>query len=123
VTERIYLELYAQHEAQPSIHVSPWPVPDSQLHDPGWEEAGAALVALATAARRFKSEQSLPLSTELAELQIAATEPALYKRLCLSTADLASITRAQEISIADVKLAAGTGVIQLEEGLQAKISF
>ena len=123
VTERIYLQLYAEREAQPSIHVSPWPVPDPRLRDPAWEQAGEALVAIATAARRFKSEQGLPLSTELAHLQVAATEPALCEKLRASTADLASITRAGEISFGNAELDTEPGVIQLQDGLQARISL
>jgi valyl-tRNA synthetase len=122
VTERIYLELYAEREGRPSIHVSPWPTPDRRLRDRSWEQAGEALVAIATAARRFKSEHSLPLSTELAELRIAATEPALCDRLRQSTADLASITRAQRIQVVPAESAIGPRAIQIQENLQVEIA-
>jgi valyl-tRNA synthetase len=121
VTERIYQELYAEHEGQPSIHVSPWPVPDRRLQDGTWEQAGEALVAIAIAVRRFKSENSLPLSTELAQLRIAATEPDLCAKLRTARADLASITRAAQVEVCSTELAAGPDRIQIQQTLQVEI--
>jgi valyl-tRNA synthetase len=123
VTEKIYLELYAELERKPSIHVSAWPAPDERLCDRSWEEAGEALVAIATAVRRYKSENSLPLSTELAHLRVAAREPALCAQLQAATADLTSISRAQQIEICDNGLDAETGNrIQIRNGLEIAIA-
>jgi valyl-tRNA synthetase len=122
VTERIYLELYAEREAQPSIHASSWPEPDGRFLDRAWVEAGEALVDIATAVRRYKSEHSLPLSTELAQLQVAVIEPALRERLQGARADLSSITRAQQIQLCGDELITKPGAIPIRDGLQIAIA-
>lgn len=122
VTERIYLALYAEGEGHPSIHVSPWPVPDPRLKDEAWERAGEALVAIATAVRRFKSEQSLPLSTELAQLRIASRDPGLYAALREAEADLTSVTRALQIEIRSAGPDKAAEPIWIQEGLEIEIA-
>ena len=99
VTEEIYQSLFAEAEGLPSIHISRWPAPDVRLEDASMEETGAALVGIATAIRRYKSEHSLPLSTELSLLQLATGEPALVSALHDAEADLMSVTRARQVQI------------------------
>jgi valyl-tRNA synthetase len=117
VTEHIYLELYAEDEGQVSIHVSQWPVADARLQDPTWEETGETLVAVATAVRRYKSERSLPLSTALQKLQLAVQDPKLRNALQDAVPDLASITRAQEITVCSDGLDPRVEVIESREGV------
>jgi valyl-tRNA synthetase len=99
VTEEIYQSLFAEAEGLPSIHISRWPTPDVRLEDTSMEETGAALVAIATAVRRYKSEHNLPLGTELRLLHLAAHEPAFMSSLCDAEADLKSVTRARQVQI------------------------
>ncbi|HEU5198152.1 MAG TPA: valine--tRNA ligase [Ktedonobacterales bacterium] len=111
ITETIYQGLFAEREGQPSVHLSRWPVADEALIDAAAEEAGAALIEIATAVRRYKSEQSLALNTELERLHLATEEPALATALQDAAADLVSITRARRVEVAE-RLDAGLERIQ-----------
>ncbi len=99
VTEEIYQGLFAVREGLPSIHIAHWPAPDVSLEDAAMEEIGAVLVGIATDVRRYKSEHSLPLGTELALLQLATNEQALLDALQDAEADLMSVTRARRVQI------------------------
>jgi valyl-tRNA synthetase len=112
ITEAIYLELFSDSDphgsppGQPtSIHTSSWPEPMPELPSEIDLLTGEALVAVATAARRYKSEHNLPLSTELHELQLggfAGTNGAMISdRLVEAYPDISSITRAREIEIVE----------------------
>jgi valyl-tRNA synthetase len=100
VTEEIYQGLFAG-PAGGSIHRAAWPISDERLEDDDAEAAGEALVAIATAVRRYKSEHNLPLSNELARLQLAPSVPALASGLLEAEADLMSITRARQIDLGE----------------------
>ena len=86
---------------QHSIHKTGWPEPKPAFEDIRAETIGEALVEIATAVRRYKSEHSLPLGTELNRLQlaVASAEAGLAQALQEATADLMSITRARPIEI------------------------
>lgn len=99
VTEQIYLGLFAEMDGMDSIHRAAWP----QVQDQWWDETavsyGDVLIEIATTVRRYKSDHSLALGTELAQLHLAAGDPTLHEALAASKADLISITRAQTIHI------------------------
>jgi valyl-tRNA synthetase len=109
VCEAIYLGLFAgSDQPQASIHTSDWPAPEPALEDPQAEALGAMLVGVATAVRRYKSERSLPLGSELALLQIALPDgngqtPAARGRLRAdleaASPDLLGITRARSLAL------------------------
>ncbi len=100
VTEMIYKELFAGEDGEPgSIHRSGWPKPDERLEDPLAAQAGEALIEVATAVRRYKSEHNLSLGTELECLQIRVEEGALAELLQGAAADLTSITRARGVQV------------------------
>jgi len=101
VTEEIYQRLFAATEATASVHRSRWPVPDSGLEDPSAEAVGETLVAIATAARRFKSERKLALGAALKEVQLLVQDQSLRAMLTESGADLASVTRAKHVRIVE----------------------
>ncbi len=63
--------------------------------------AGDALVTIATAVRRFKSENGLSLGGELARLQIATDDATLADSLRASATDLRSVTRAATVEVGD----------------------
>jgi valyl-tRNA synthetase len=102
VTEAIYQGLFAERDGAISIHRARWPESDAALVDERAEAAGAALVAVATAARRYKSEAGISLGAELARLQLATDDPALADALRAAAADLASVTRAGAIEVVPV---------------------
>ncbi len=123
VTEQIYQALFAvsgEEAGFESIHRAAWPVADEALVDAAAERAGDALVALATAVRRYKSEAGLSLGAPLARLEIAADDPALAKALAESAADLRSVTRAREVAVV-AALSPGLMPVAAGEGLSAAL--
>lgn len=105
VTDEVYQGLFVRgvegQEISPSIHRTPWPTQEPALEDDEAEKVGEALVEIATAVRRYKSENNLPLGTELNRLQLALapTGASLAAALQAATVDLLSITRSRAIEI------------------------
>lgn len=101
VTECIYRGMFAETDGAISVHRSRWPQPDERLVDPEAKALGAVLVEIATAVRRYKSEQEMSLGAPIAQLYLAPSDPALAPGLREAKGDLRSITRAQEIAVVD----------------------
>jgi valyl-tRNA synthetase len=104
VTEEIYTTLFADEGG--SIHRSEWPTLESLStgdadDDDSPMAAGDALVAIATAVRRYKSEHGFSLGRELARLQIATDDATLAGALRASLTDLRSVTRAATVDVSD----------------------
>jgi valyl-tRNA synthetase len=106
VTEEIYQQLYSGSpgtaggmDGFASIHASGWPLAEPELIDEQAERAGAALLAITSAARRFKSGRKLGLGAELARISIAAG--ALRTALEQSRADIRSVTRARDLTFGE----------------------
>jgi len=108
VTEEIYQQLYGGSSASTngaaatfhSIHTSAWPQANPALIDEQAERAGAALLAITSGARRFKSVRKLGLGAELAGLTMAVENEDIRQALEQSRADIRSVTRAREITFA-----------------------
>ena len=100
ITEQIYQAVFTPADGNPSIHLSGWPTPDKSLIDPQAEQIGEYLVAIATAVRRYKSRDNLPLATELVRLQLVTINSELQIALRGAGDDLMSVTRAQKIEVA-----------------------
>jgi valyl-tRNA synthetase len=98
VTEEIYQHIYQSDEAA-SIHLSRWPTPTTRFEDDTAEALGDTLVAIATAARRYKSEHNLSLGTEIPLLQLVTDDAQLSDLLCAAMPDIRSITRAQQVKV------------------------
>lgn len=119
VTEEIYQGLFTERIGStaddtanpPSIHTSGWPSPNPAWSDPEALESGEILVQIATAVRRYKSERSLPLGSELPGLQMAVKDAGLAERMRAAIPDLLSVTRARQIQVVE-RLQAGTAPIQ-----------
>jgi valyl-tRNA synthetase len=99
VTEEIYQGLFAAVEGQKSVHVSAWPVADTRLMSAEAELAGEALVEVATAVRRYKSEHTLSLGAPLEHVCVATEDPVLSAALREAREDVASVTRARQVEI------------------------
>ena len=97
VTEAIYGGLFAAADGAPSVHVAAWPEASAPA-DATALAAGDALLNIATAVRRYKSEHGLSLGAELAGLRLVGAPPELLPALREATADLLSITRARALS-------------------------
>lgn len=93
--------------ASASVHTSLWPIPDTQFADEDALKIGFILVQVATAVRRYKSEHSLALSTQLDRLLLTVDTNSselvwntdLLSILAEADADLKSVTRAQNIDL------------------------
>jgi valyl-tRNA synthetase len=121
VTEEIYQGLFAVAEGSSSIHRARWPVADETLESNLAEAAGDMLVTLATAVRRYKSDNNLPLGTELGRLQLATAEPTLIETLRAAQDDLMSITRAQRVEVVE-RLDPALAIVQAEGPVRAALS-
>ncbi|MEJ2351483.1 MAG: valine--tRNA ligase [Anaerolineales bacterium] len=120
VTEEIYLGMFAEKEGGASIHRCRWPVAEEWLEDELAESTGEALVGIATAVRRYKSEKNLPLSTELPRLQLMVEPTDLRAALRGAGADLMSVTRAGQVEVVD-GLDPGLEVIHVDGGIHIGI--
>ncbi len=114
VTEEIYRGLFAATDGAISVHRAHWPDVDPRLEDSAAVALGETLVAIATAVRRYKSEQALSLGAELPGLALATKNAALAETLRAAAGDLASVTRAREIRVSVDS--APEGDLVLEEG-------
>lgn len=77
---------------------------------------GDVLIGIASAVRRYKSENALSLGSEIARLQLATDNAELARVLDEARADIASITRARAIEIGPA-LEGGLVQLTLEDGL------
>jgi valyl-tRNA synthetase len=99
VTDEIYLGLFAGAQGGSSVHTSPWPQANPSLIDEAAERAGEALVEIATAVRRYKSEANLSLGADLAELELTTPSAELVSAIRTAEVDLKSVTRARRIVV------------------------
>ena len=81
---------------------------------------GDILVNIATHIRRFKSENSISLGTEISRVQLAAGDPDTAMVLGDSIPDLKSITRAIQIEIQTSFTTPGES-IQVTDSIQMKL--
>ena len=101
MTEAIFEPLFSEEENTASIHQAGWPQPSEELINAQAEATGELLVQIATAVRRFKSEQNRSLGSELTLLQLGVANSGLAQRLAEATSDLMSITRARRVEIVE----------------------
>jgi valyl-tRNA synthetase len=113
ITDTIYRELFAAAGA-PSVHTSAWPIFEPSLADPAALQFGETLVEVATAVRRYKSEQNLGLGSEFSRLQLTAASPELAAALHSASADLSSVTRAQAIEVLEALAGDGSEKLKIE---------
>ena len=101
ITEQIYLSLFATSKGEDSLHNSHWPIASEALLSDTADAAGEALIEVATAVRRYKSESNISLGTELKRLQLATTESATAGILQEARDDIMSVTRARQIEVTE----------------------
>jgi valyl-tRNA synthetase len=117
VTEEIYQTLFAADDAA-SIHRADWPAANKALIDKLAETAGDAIVDIATAVRRFKTENQLHLSAEIERLQVTVQDAALRQALSQASADIRSVSRATRVEVRErlddeLKIIKDTGLIAI----------
>jgi len=101
VTEEIFQLCFKRHEVAESVHLTYWPEVNGELIDPNAEILGEALVEIATAARRYKSEHQLPMGTPLDRIKIALSQSELLQQLEASITDIKSVTRGKNIELGE----------------------
>ena len=116
ITETIYQALFVVSEGEGSIHTSRWPVANELFTSEKANAAGEALIEVATAVRRYKSEANISLGTELKRLQLATTEPDFARMLQETIADIMSVTRARQVEVKE-RLDADLEEIKAEGGI------
>ena len=113
VTEAIYQALFARLSGGGSLHLASWPEVDQTLRSMEARRLGAVLVAVGTAVRRRKSDAKLPLGTPLERLQVVDPEARRRSWLAPAEADIASLTRARRVEVAE-KPEAGLEMVKVE---------
>ncbi len=118
ITEQTYQSLFAPFEGEGSIHNARWPIADASLLSDTADAAGEALIEVATAVRRYKSESNISVGAELKRLQLATTDLSTANMLQAARADIMSVTRARQIEVteslaADLETIKAGGAIQV----------
>jgi valyl-tRNA synthetase len=96
LSEEIYQEYFRSSEKDKSVHISPWPKP--VLRDKKIEKKGEIVKNLISAVRNWKSEKGIPLSREIAVIEMIGKEDITgYEE------DIAKTVRAKEFLMAKKK--------------------
>ena len=124
VTERIYGALFSVTDGAESIHRAAWPKSKENWRSEAALAFGDVLLAMATAVRRFKSENQLSLGAEIQTLHLATADPQLAAGLQAAIPDLAGLTRAKEIRIASVLDGRGVELpVEGEQKIRAAVNL
>jgi valyl-tRNA synthetase len=99
ITETLYQALFVPIEGEGSIHNSQWPIVNESLVNMTADAAGEALIEIATAVRRYKSESNISLGAELERLQLATIDDSVARMLQEASADIMSVTRARHLMV------------------------
>ena len=99
ITEMLYQELFVPIEGPGSIHDGKWPVVNESLINNAADAYGEALIDIATAVRRYKSESNISLGTALERLQLATIDSSVATMLQEARADIMSVTRARQLIV------------------------
>jgi valyl-tRNA synthetase len=121
VTEEIYQALFASRESTRSLHRARWPITDETLENHAAEAVGDALVDVATAVRRYKSEHKLSLGVELKRLQLTANSSTLVSMLQASVTDIKSVTRAQQVEVVE-RLDPDLEIVNIDQAITMAIA-
>jgi valyl-tRNA synthetase len=121
ITETIYQALFVPLEGEGSIHTGHWPLVIESLLSEKADAAGEALIEIATAVRRYKSESNISLGTELKRLQLATNDAAIASMLQEARADIISVTRARQIEVRE-SLDSGLEEVKAEGGIRVGLA-
>jgi len=99
ITEELYQALFAATQPARSVHRGAWPETRAEWTDETAETTGEALVGIATAVRRSKSERRARLSTPLRALTLGTADDGLRAALSAAALDIRSVTRAEAVHL------------------------
>jgi len=117
ITETLYQALFVPIEGEGSIHNSQWPIVNEPHVNMTADAAGEALIEIATAVRRYKSESNISLGAELERLQLATIDVSVARMLQEARADIMSVTRARHVEVKE-SLDAGLEEVKAEGGIK-----
>lgn len=117
VTEQVYLEIFAAHEGQRSLHLARWPEARPDWESAEAEAAGELLLTVVTAVRRYKSEANLSLGAGLPCLLLSTQDAGVACLLDAARRDILSATRARALRISEGQEPCGTCQLLQQEGV------
>lgn len=98
ITEEIYQNTPSFKNGPRSIHLLPWPQPDSKMVNEKAERDGDVILALVSEIRRRKSEQQISLKAPVKSIQIYADKEYL-EAISRCREDIANITHADTLEV------------------------
>ncbi len=98
VTDAVYREVFQDSSWPTSIHGTRWPRPVPDWRNPQAEAAGRALLDIAAAVRRYKSDRGMSLGAPVPRL-LVEVQSSIVPTLSESAADIRSVTRAQDVRL------------------------
>ena len=102
VTEEIFQGLFAKHQKEAiSIHTSQWPQSQSGLEDMAALSCGEIMLEIASTVRRYKSENKLPLGSDIELIQISLAQQNDQQIWQAALPDISGITRARKVVFVD----------------------
>jgi valyl-tRNA synthetase len=122
ITEAVYQALYCPQPGRQSIHNSGWPQGNPLWLDQKAESQGQRLIEITIAVRRYKSEKSLSLATDLDGLYLVCNATDIRAVLEKAAPDLMSSTRARAVEVVD-KMPAGVERLTEDEDLEVGITL
>jgi valyl-tRNA synthetase len=99
VTEEVFQLLFKSDNRETSIHLAEWPKVNGDLLDDTAERVGEALVEIATAVRRHKSQAKVSMGTRLHRIRITLPSRELVAQLGACLPDVKSVTRAEIVEL------------------------
>jgi len=99
ITEEVYQAMYAGEMGQKSIHLTPWPKPDTKRIDEEAEKKGGLAIAVITEIRREKAEKRKPLNAPISKVEIYTENKEFVSILNENKEDIAGTCKISEIKI------------------------
>jgi valyl-tRNA synthetase len=99
MTEEIYQLMYSEQKKIQSIHLSPWPAPNTKLINDEAEKNGDLVIAVITEIRREKSEKHLPLNSPIKRLKIYARQKESAKAIMEGKEDISGTCKISHLEI------------------------
>jgi valyl-tRNA synthetase len=112
--EEIYHNYFASNYAQPSIHLSEWPVANDMFIDEAAEKLGKIINLVVSAIRQFKSEKGMALSAELPSVEIYAADEKNAKLLEQAMDDIRGTMKIRELLVTTEKPKVVERVLSIE---------
>ncbi|MEM2982748.1 MAG: class I tRNA ligase family protein [Candidatus Bathyarchaeia archaeon] len=98
ICEAIYQVLPLKENLPRSIHLNPWPQPDSELISGEAESCGDAILAVIAEVRRIKSERHISLKQPIDHLKIYVADE-LFSAMEASREDIGEVLHSMKVEV------------------------